>query len=84
MLDGATRFLVHWELREQMSTAEFETVVHPARRPPKAESRSTSAMASSRQVPTRHDGRNDFPARVLVGSPVPLRVLDQPREALSI
>ena len=31
ILDGATRFLVHWELRERMTTAEVETVIQRAR-----------------------------------------------------
>jgi transposase InsO family protein len=31
ILDGATRFLVHWELREQMRTADVETVIQRAR-----------------------------------------------------
>jgi putative transposase len=29
--DGATRFLVHWELRERMTTADVETVIQRAR-----------------------------------------------------
>ena len=31
ILDGATRFLVHWELRERMTTADIETVIQRAR-----------------------------------------------------
>ncbi|MEK7403056.1 MAG: IS3 family transposase [Gemmatimonadota bacterium] len=31
LLDGATRFLVHWELREQMTTADITTIVQRAR-----------------------------------------------------
>lgn len=31
VLDGASRFLVHWELREQMTTADVETVLQRAR-----------------------------------------------------
>jgi len=31
LLDGATRFLLHWELRERMTTADVETVVQRAR-----------------------------------------------------
>jgi transposase InsO family protein len=31
ILDGATRFLVHWELREQMTTADVATVLQRAR-----------------------------------------------------
>lgn len=31
ILDGATRFLVHWELRERMTTADVETVIQRAR-----------------------------------------------------
>jgi transposase InsO family protein len=31
ILDGATRFLVHWELRERMTTADVETVLQRAR-----------------------------------------------------
>jgi transposase InsO family protein len=31
VLDGATRFLVHWELRPQMITADVETVLQRAR-----------------------------------------------------
>ncbi|ODS99957.1 MAG: integrase [Gemmatimonadetes bacterium SCN 70-22] len=31
LLDGATRFLVHWELRERMTTADVETVLQRAR-----------------------------------------------------
>jgi transposase InsO family protein len=31
ILDGATRFLVHWELRERMTTADVETIVQRAR-----------------------------------------------------
>jgi transposase InsO family protein len=30
ILDGATRFLVHWELRERMTTADVETVIQRA------------------------------------------------------
>ncbi len=33
ILDGATRFLVHWELRERMTTADVETVLQRAREP---------------------------------------------------
>lgn len=37
ILDGATRFLVHWELRERMTEADVETVLQRAReRFPKA------------------------------------------------
>lgn len=31
VLDGATRFLIHWELRERMTTADVETVIQRAR-----------------------------------------------------
>lgn len=31
LLDGASRFLVHWELREQMTTADVTTIVQRAR-----------------------------------------------------
>ncbi len=31
LLDGATRFLIHWELRERMTTADVETVIQRAR-----------------------------------------------------
>ncbi len=31
ILDGATRFLIHWELRERMTTADVETVIQRAR-----------------------------------------------------
>jgi transposase InsO family protein len=31
ILDGATRFLVHWEVREPMTTADVETVIQRAR-----------------------------------------------------
>lgn len=31
ILDGATRFLVHWELRERMTTTDVETVLQRAR-----------------------------------------------------
>jgi putative transposase len=31
ILDGATRFIVHWELRERMTTADVETVIQRAR-----------------------------------------------------
>ena len=31
ILDGATRYLVHWELREHMTTADVETVIQRAR-----------------------------------------------------
>ena len=31
ILDGATRFIVHWELREQMTTADVETILQRAR-----------------------------------------------------
>jgi len=31
LLDGASRFLVHWELRERMTTADVETVLQRAR-----------------------------------------------------
>ncbi|MCC6928752.1 MAG: transposase, partial [Gemmatimonadaceae bacterium] len=31
LLDGATRFLVHWELRERMTTADVETILQRAR-----------------------------------------------------
>ena len=31
ILDGATRFLIHWELRERMTTADVETVLQRAR-----------------------------------------------------
>lgn len=31
ILDGATRFLVHWELRDRMTTADVETVLQRAR-----------------------------------------------------
>lgn len=31
VLDGATRFLVHWELRERMTTADVEVVLQRAR-----------------------------------------------------
>ena len=31
ILDGATRFIVHWELRERMTTADVETVLQRAR-----------------------------------------------------
>ncbi len=31
ILDGATRYLVHWERREQMTTADVETVLQRAR-----------------------------------------------------
>lgn len=31
VLDGATRFLIHWELRERMTTADVETVLQRAR-----------------------------------------------------
>jgi transposase InsO family protein len=31
ILDGATRFIIHWELREQMTTAAVETVIQRAR-----------------------------------------------------
>lgn len=31
ILDGATRFLVHWELRERMTTVDVETVLQRAR-----------------------------------------------------
>ncbi len=31
LLDGATRFLVHWELRERMKTSDVETVLQRAR-----------------------------------------------------
>jgi putative transposase len=31
ILDGATRFLVHWELREHMTTGDVETVLQRAR-----------------------------------------------------
>ncbi len=31
ILDGASRFLVHWELREQMTAADVETVLQRAR-----------------------------------------------------
>jgi transposase InsO family protein len=31
VLDGATRYLVHWELRERMTTADVETVLQRAR-----------------------------------------------------
>lgn len=30
LLDGATRFIVHWELRERMTTADVETIVQRA------------------------------------------------------
>lgn len=33
ILDGATRFIVHWELRERMTTADVETVLQRAREP---------------------------------------------------
>lgn len=31
ILDGATRFLVHWEVRERMTTADVETILQRAR-----------------------------------------------------
>ena len=31
VLDGASRFLIHWELRERMTTADVETVLQRAR-----------------------------------------------------
>lgn len=31
ILDGATRFIVHWELRERMTTRDVETIVQRAR-----------------------------------------------------
>jgi transposase InsO family protein len=31
VLDGASRYLVHWELRERMTTADVETVLQRAR-----------------------------------------------------
>ena len=31
ILDGATRFIVHWELRERMTTADVEVVIQRAR-----------------------------------------------------
>ena len=31
ILDGASRYIVHWELREQMTTADVETVIQRAR-----------------------------------------------------
>lgn len=31
VLDGATRFLIHWELRDRMTTADVETVLQRAR-----------------------------------------------------
>ena len=31
ILDGATRFLIHWELRERMTTADVETILQRAR-----------------------------------------------------
>lgn len=31
ILDGATRFIVHWELRDRMTTADVETVLQRAR-----------------------------------------------------
>ncbi|MCC6930464.1 MAG: IS3 family transposase [Gemmatimonadaceae bacterium] len=31
LLDGATRFLVHWELRERMTTVDVETILQRAR-----------------------------------------------------
>jgi transposase InsO family protein len=31
ILDGATRFVVHWELRERMTTADVETILQRAR-----------------------------------------------------
>jgi transposase InsO family protein len=31
VLDGATRFIVHWELRERLTTADIETILQRAR-----------------------------------------------------